>query len=799
MATSPKYVWKQVMLLLAISVRAQSLDSDIKSEHSELPKEVRLIATLPLDYDEGELCGIAIEKALEDINAFPGLLVGYHLTYDIVDTNMCFNGERVRRFAEEHYQFLFDEVVRRERVHNSKSVIEKISGKWRFPFVLIGGVCPYVTAEIYKYIAYIYQGRRLINQISCIATSFDLADRTKYPTFTRLTAPERLGSAFVQLLATFNWSRIAIIREEGEKMSMPIRDILKELKLTKVDVIASNTISIGLTPVVQQLEVLKNLDARVIVVSVVQSTAMEIICSAFNLDIYGKHFVWIFTDNYYEFVKHGNVDCSVEEMQQAVEGMFFINPVNYIPFEGTSIANITYSDLNAYANVLYNDSYGIIADIDESYLIGKCYDHVWVAALALNCSLNSTLILQNPQKDEFFEEMVKTTADCIERVDFVGTSGRIRFEEGALNPNVELQRIQDAKTIVVAYFRQGNGKNSQYEWIKEALIWKDGIIPIDSLRTMLIEKSIPMSLYCTMCVFAGVGIVFTIACFVCNVIWRKHRIVKMSSPNINSILLAGCLLLYVTIIIKTTATTTKAICAVQLFFFWIGFASAFGSMLSKTWRVHRIFNNKKMKRKMSISDKHLLVIIGIVVTMEAALLIVWESFSPQRVIEQELKKENVTTESGEKVVLVSFYRVCDSEHYSYFIWTFQIMNGALISIGAILAWETRQVHIDALNDSKTIGICLYNVLILSAVGLFLSRIIGDKPVELNGVTSVCTFVGTLVSEMLIFLPKMLAVYRNPIATPQTAVNNEECLTPSNIATQRIEVVAMHASEKETTT
>ncbi|KAH3723925.1 hypothetical protein DPMN_049723 [Dreissena polymorpha] len=54
--------------------------------------------------------------------------------------------------------------------------------------------------------------------------------------------------------------------------------------------------------------------------------------------------------------------------------------------------------------------------------------------------------------------MVDQTADCIDRVDFVGTTGRIRFEEGALNPNVKLQRIQDAKPTQVAYFRQGNGR-----------------------------------------------------------------------------------------------------------------------------------------------------------------------------------------------------------------------------------------------------------------------------------------------------------------------------------------------------
>ncbi|XP_052248149.1 gamma-aminobutyric acid type B receptor subunit 2-like [Dreissena polymorpha] len=135
----------------------------------------------------------------------------------------------------------------------------------------------------------------------------------------------------------------------------------------------------------------------------------------------------------------------------------------------------------------------------------------------------------------------------------------------------------------------------------------------------------------------------------------------MSSPNINSIILVGCLLLYATIVIKTLAMTTKALCAVQLFCFWIGFATTFGSMLSKTWRIYKIFTNKQMKR-MVIRDKHLLIIIGILVTMETLVLIVWEIYSPHR--EQQQDAERVTTDTGDK--MIAFYRVCVSEHSNYF-------------------------------------------------------------------------------------------------------------------------------------
>ncbi|KAH3815221.1 hypothetical protein DPMN_143744 [Dreissena polymorpha] len=52
-------------------------------------EDLTLSALLPLSEssmnEEGRLCNIAIQKALEDINAFPNLLVGYNLTSDYFD------------------------------------------------------------------------------------------------------------------------------------------------------------------------------------------------------------------------------------------------------------------------------------------------------------------------------------------------------------------------------------------------------------------------------------------------------------------------------------------------------------------------------------------------------------------------------------------------------------------------------------------------------------------------------------------------------------------------------------------
>jgi len=68
-----------------------------------------------------------------------------------------------------------------------------------------------------------------------------------------------------------------------------------------------------------------------------------------------------------------------------------------------------------------------------------------------------------------------------------------------------------------------------------------------------------------------------------------------------------------------------------------------------------------------------------------------------------------------------------------------------------------QVTIAALNDSRQIGMCLYNVVILSAVGLTLNLLLGEQDIMLYGVTSGCLIIGTSLTQMVVFVPKVVCL------------------------------------------
>jgi gamma-aminobutyric acid type B receptor len=54
----------------------------------------------------------------------------------------------------------------------------------------------------------------------------------------------------------------------------------------------------------------------------------------------------------------------------------------------------------------------------------------------------------------------------------------------------------------------------------------------------------------------------------------------------------------------------------------------------------------------------------------------------------------------------------------------------MILFGIFFAWETRKVRVEGLNDSKQIGICVYNVMIMSALALPMVYILTDSQINI---------------------------------------------------------------------
>ncbi len=80
--------------------------------------------------------------------------------------------------------------------------------------------------------------------------------------------------------------------------------------------------------------------------------------------------------------------------------------------------------------------------------------------------------------------------------------------------------------------------------------------------------------------------------------------------------------------------------------------------------------------------------------------------------------------------------------------------------GIFLAWETRNIEIKALNDSKYIGISVYNVVILSVVGVILATLMsGSKYYNVYlALMSLVVILCTAATLGIVFVPKVRRKY-----------------------------------------
>ena len=106
-----------------------------------------------------------------------------------------------------------------------------------------------------------------------------------------------------------------------------------------------------------------------------------------------------------------------------------------------------------------------------------------------------------------------------------------------------------------------------------------------------------------------------------------------------------------------------------------GFSLAFGSMFSKTWRVHSIFTNVKLNKKV-IKDMQLFIVVGILAAVDVVLLTSWHLIDPMyRNTKQLAPYVNPLNEDIEIIPEVEY---CKSDYMSYFMGIIYAYKGLLM-------------------------------------------------------------------------------------------------------------------------
>ncbi|XP_068750673.1 gamma-aminobutyric acid type B receptor subunit 2-like isoform X2 [Montipora capricornis] len=638
--------------------------------------------------------------------------------------------------------------------------------------MLLGGICSAATTPI-------AECSQLLNliQVAYGASSFYLSDKKKYPLFFRTIPPEK-GQNRVRLaiLQHFKWNRIAILTEKEPYYEAAFTSLIELLEKHNITIVAKAFLNgIDEEDHRSPIKTFQDKDARVIVGLFSEKVAVKVFCQAYKQGFYGGKYVWLLIGWYQpswwkdHTANASKFKCKPKHVAEAF-GNYIMTAFRKV---GPSSPNIiggkkTHSWWENNVNRLGQYS-------------GFAYDAMVSIALALNRSA-AILASRNKTLDEFnYEdaEMAQIFKESLSTVKFQGFTGQVYY-------NKEGER----KGIVEVGQKQGNEIKilGNYTVLKEELalesakfIWQGGKIPADQMTTVNKQFEISLGLFGFFCAADGLGIIIAVAFLTFNINNSEHRYIKMSSPRMNNIIVVGAILIYISGILISidgrnfVGPGSEVIigCRFSSWVACIGFTLGFGGMFLKTWRVHKIFVNRT--KKVVISDYHLLAMLALFISIDLLIIVIREVIDPQKVTQRFTGNEEY--DSSKDTKYVPYYNDCTSSYRNAWLYVFYGYKGIMLAFGVFLAWETRSVCVPGLNDSRYIGLSIYNVVFPCALGMTVISIVKDVPDVRYVVQSVLVVFCTTVTLCLVFIPKISTVKADPLGqnTPRfvpSLINNQ---------------------------
>ncbi|XP_070540122.1 gamma-aminobutyric acid type B receptor subunit 2-like [Ptychodera flava] len=621
-------------------------------------------------------------------------------------------------------------------------------------------------------------------QVSPSVTSASLSNTRKYPTLFRTVQSDNTNNpARLALLQHFDWTVVGTIAKDDALFTSVMEEFHDLLDVFNITVRAATTFTTNPSGQIKQL---KDANARIIIA---MNYGTAVLCEAFKAGMYGPKYQWFLTggqgSNFY-LRSSENQGCTEEDMLAVSEGAILTDHSYWGEENERAISGHTPGEFKAELIHRMETVYGV-DDVYVSDYAPCAFDAIWAIALALNGSIehlpdDKTLPDFTYEDDEmatiFYEEMLKTH--------FVGVTGPVHFTgEGDREGRVIIYQIQGGEIVEVGIH---DAYHDTIEWDPQhPLRWQGGDPPVDSVVQHPITIGLTPAGFVAIATVSSLGICFCVFFLWFNIKYRSHRFIKMSSPRLNNLMILGCLLTYLAAILFGLDTNTlnhrqlSFVCNLRIWIMVFGFTLAFGSMFSKTWRVHVLFTNKKIERKV-VKDGHLFAMVGSFLALDGALLVTWMLLDPQRVVVQVFPPKEHPTE--EDILLVPSLATCKSVYNLHWLVTIYTFKGILVLFGIFLAWETRRVQIPGLNDSKQIGFCTYNVMVMSVLGITITNILDHSQVDVKyAITAVCIIVCTTATLALVFVPKVWAIHRNSVEDMSTRFNasaNEQSTTDGTV-------------------
>ncbi|KAL0622842.1 Gamma-aminobutyric acid type B receptor subunit 1, partial [Plecturocebus cupreus] len=701
----------------------------------------------------GQACQPAVEMALEDVNSRRDILPDYELKL-IHHDSKCDPGQATKYL----YELLYNDPIK---------------------IILMPG-CSSVSTLV-------AEAARMWNLIvlSYGSSSPALSNRQRFPTFFRTHPSATLHNPTrVKLFEKWGWKKIATIQQTTEVFTSTLDDLEERVKEAGIEItFRQSFFSDPAVPVKN----LKRQDARIIVGLFYETEARKVFCEVYKERLFGKKYVWFligwYADNWFK-IYDPSINCTVDEMTEAVEGHITTEIVMLNPANTRSISNMTSQEFVEKLTKRLKRHPEETGGFQEAPL---AYDAIWALALALNKTSGGGS--RSGVRLEDFNYNNQTITDQIYRAmnssSFEGVSGHVVFDaSGSRMAWTLIEQLQGGSYKKIGYY---DSTKDDLSWSKTDK-WIGGTPPADQTLVIKTFRFLSQKLFISVSVLSSLGIVLAVVCLSFNIYNSHVRYIQNSQPNLNNLTAVGCSLALAAVFplgldgYHIGRNQFPFVCQARLWLLGLGFSLGYGSMFTKIWWVHTVFTKKEEKKewRKTLEPWKLYATVGLLVGMDVLTLAIWQIVDPlHRTIETFAKEE---PKEDIDVSILPQLEHCSSRKMNTWLGIFYGYKGLLLLLGIFLAYETKSVSTEKINDHRAVGMAIYNVAVLCLITAPVTMILSSQQDAAFAFASLAIVFSSYITLVVLFVPKMRRLItrgewqseaQDTMKTGSSTNNNEE--------------------------
>ncbi|XP_077576332.1 gamma-aminobutyric acid type B receptor subunit 1-like isoform X2 [Stigmatopora nigra] len=690
-------------------------------------KKLYIGALFPMSggWPGGQACMPSAQMALDLVNNRSDILPDYELELIHYDS-MCDPGESTKLL----YDLLYTEPIK---------------------IVLMPG-CSGVSTIV-------AEAARMWNLIvlSYGSSSPALSNRQRFPTFFRTHPSATLHNPTrVQLFQKWKWTRIATIQQTTEVFTSTLDDLEQRVKEAGIEISVRQSF---LSDPAVAVKNLKRQDARIIVGLFYETEARKVFCEVFKEKLYGKKYVWFligwYADNWFK-IKDPAVNCSVDNLTEAVEGHVTTEIVMLNPETVRGVSNMTSQEfLGSLMSRLGGMNPEETGGFQEAPL---AYDAVWALALALNKTV-APLKAKGRRLEDFNYNNKDITSEIYRALNtssFEGVSGQVVFDaQGSRMAMTLIEQLQGGSYKKIGYY---DSSQKNLSWFGND-VWIGAGPPAD--RTVVEEeyRFLSQKLFAAVSVFAGLGILLGIVCLTFNIYNGNVRYIQNSQPYLNNMTAAGCMMALAAVFPlgidghHVHRSQFPVVCQFRLWLLGLGFSLAYGSMFTKIWWVHTLFTKKdEKKEKKKLEPWKLYATVGVLLAVDFLSLVIWQIVDPLHITVEKFTREAPKVDLD--VLIQPLLEHCSSEKMNTWLGVVYGYKGLLLLLGIFLAYETKSVSTEKINDHRAVGMAIYNVAVLCLITAPVTMILSSQQDASFAFAALAIVFSAYITLVVLFVPKM---------------------------------------------